>query len=641
MAAGELPAQIRVARGVRPTVVLGQPLGVAGFGEPPYPFVIPPRTVVDQLASGNAGLAFMVEIEPWMREPAMVPLPMSAGPGLGILGVVGLGELYQFPMVRPDPAPVERFVTVGGGMMTADDDDPPNAWIPGRLSLPHVRISRRLPDVGERLASFVADGSATLTLDGSDGAIDHLAVQRVVRDRPVRLKMAVTSPDRRRGVERPPPLAQWATVFAGRALALETAVGGEFQLRVADGWNRLDRPLQQRTYAGTGGEEGGPELAGLPLPLCYGPVFGFTPTLEDRPLGISRVHDGEILSLLVRDGGVPLQPVREVASRDELAALATEGQSDEPDIVLGQYAYCRRTGHFRVAGAVGPLTCDVQGDGLRDGPVRFSGGALFDGGVGWDSIGSVTHRRRAGGILYRVLTTRLGFAAAEVDLAACLQFDQEYPFDQGIGIPSTERPSGREMLERVLVSAGAVALRNRLGQITLRALTGPAAAGSLEIHDGNLAGPLERLALPWGAPYPSVRLGYAPQQTVLTDDQVLPELEGDARDALLRPSRELSASSSAMAALLPDRAPLVIPTQLRDRAAAEAVAARYLGFYGGQWGAFMAPVRGIGFRADILSTALVRVSRYGLQGGVPMLVIGSDERPGDYQTDLYLIGGAG
>ena len=197
------------------------------------------------------------------------------------------------------------------------------------------------------------------------------------------------------------------------------------------------------------------------------------------------------------------------------------------------------------------------------------------------------------------------------------------------------------MLERLLVSAGSVGLRNRLGQIAPRALTGPAATGALEIHDGNLAGPIERLALPWGAPWPAVRLSYAPQATPLTEDQVSAELEGEDRAALMRPSREVVASSPALAVLLPDRAPLTIATQLRDRSAAEAVAARLLDFYGRQWAMFRATVRGIGFRADLLSTVLVRVARYGLQGGVPMLVIGSDERPGDYETELTLIGGVG
>jgi hypothetical protein len=67
----------------------------------------------------------------------------------------------------------------------------------------------------------------------------------------------------------------------------------------------LDRKLQPTTYAGTGGLEGGAEIAGRPKPFLLGIARQFTPVLVDGTNLIYQINDGAMESVLaVRDEGV-------------------------------------------------------------------------------------------------------------------------------------------------------------------------------------------------------------------------------------------------------------------------------------------------------------------------------------------------
>lgn len=615
--------------------MLTQPLGIAGLTEL-YPFNVPQIAFYDQIRSGVAAQVWMCEFEPLRGAPEAVPLPMMAGPGLGILGVVGLGELYNATMYRAAPAPIERHSSLAHGLNTTSADTPANARISNRLVSDQIQVSRLLPQIGQRLGGFVAETSAQIVLNGADGGLDHLFDgSTLLRDRPIRLKSAA-SPRLARGAIAKPQASAFASRFEGRIVNAQINVDGLVTLTVADGWKRLDRPIQERLYLGTGGREGGADLAGKPPPLAYGNCPNVDPTLLDRVLGIYQVHDGEVLDMAPKDMGVPLRISRDVASYEELAALATEGEVDEPDIPLGFAALCRAEGIFRVAGGVS-ITCDVQGDGLYDGPIGFRGGVFFRGGVGYKAPGARTHRRYPAGMIYRVLFSRARVRDSEIDLDQMLQFDAEYPYEMGIYISSNERPTVREVCTTIADSAGAVVARNRLGQITLRMLVGAAPSGPVTINEVNLAKPVERVPLPWGAPWPSIKLYFAPNWTVLDESRISLEVGDEERARLMQRSRMVEVAHPEMQPLLPDREALEVTTILRNEADARDVAKRMLDFYAGKHALWRAVAFGIGFRSEVLATAVLAADRFGLQGGVPMLVIGAEERPGDGETELTLM----
>ena len=98
---------------------------------------------------------------------------------------------------------------------------------------------------------------------------------------------------------------------------------------------------------------------------------------------------------------------------------------------------------------------------------------------------------------------------------------------------------------------------------------------------------------------------------------------------------------SRIAALLPERETLKVPTLLRYERDARVVATRYLDFYKLTWDLWRASVVGLAFRADILSTVTLVHPRHGLARGSPLLVVGIGEDPGTNVTTLTLFGGVG
>ncbi len=623
------------------------PLGIAGINEVwAYPW--PNVGINDQMEGGNTGLAWLVELDPYDIEPGVQPYRMAAGGGLGVLGYVGLGEIFDLQRYKPIPLPTLRYTTLAGGVVTAASDAPADTWIAPRLKLSRIDVRRQLP-VRDRFSGFLAQTSASVALDDGDGELDGLLTDMVLRDRPIRIKVAPTTRTARSD-EAAPALSGFATVFEGLIAGLGLDNDGALTLSVADIANRLDRPIQEQLYPGTGGRQGGPELSGVPKPLNYGWVRAATPTLVDQILLIYQIHDGEVRSALPRDRGQALAWVRDVATYEALEALTVAGQADEPDIDSGQFATCRAQGYWRLGSQpLGTLTCDVEGDGLHDGPIKFDGGVLFDGGIGFDAPGSDTYNRYAGGMIFRILTTRGYISPDGIDLDRIRQFDRENPFELGLSIPSSERPTVREVCTAIADSVGAVILRSQAGKITLRALLGPAKGSSINVGrfedqtdrrvQATLAPDgLERMALPWGAPWPKVRARYDVTWTPQDADAVVADATDEEREQAIRPARYASAEDAALAAILPDRELLDLPTLLRYRADAITVAARVRDFYAHRWALWRATCRGLSFRLDPLDTAQVIHPRFGLTEGRNLLVVGVQERPGRYETELTLFG---
>lgn len=613
------------------------PLGIAGFTEILTPPLTLPTTV-DQLHDTNDGVAWLAEFEPLLQQPVLQPLAMSFGPGLGPLGIAGFAEHGTINLYQPSPATTERHLTVAtaaGSMLSGSTA----VQVENRLRTDRIRIARELPRTMERISGFVSETSAEVVLDGADGALDYLFTDRVLVGRPFRLKLAATK-RRSDGMEVAPDLSQFQVAFEGRIKDAEITPEGDVFLRLSDGFERLDRPVQASLYTGTGGREGTPDLEGKPIPLAYGEIEGAEPTCVDPNIGMFQVHHGEFRGLQVKDRGVPLVFAnRDTKTYEALASLTVEGEvdADTADIPSGFYATCRAEGYFRVAAYGGPLTCDIQGDGLYDGPVKFRNGVTFRNGVGFRTPGARTHRKRAGGLFYRILTTRAGFKPEELDLDRLLQFDLSFPFNQGRYISSNERPTVREVCTEIVDSVGAVVLRNRFGQILLRELSAPGAASFVQIRDNTLTKRVERVALPWGSPWSDIQLTYGRNERPLLDGEVSVDLDDATKDALKRSVRNVEVSDAKLRPLIPDKEPLVIPTRLRFAKDALAVASRLLGYYGARWSMYRVTADNIAFRTDLTSTVDVAVSRFGLDKGQMFAVIGSDEQPSNIETELLLL----
>lgn len=120
----------------------------------------------------------------------------------------------------------------------------------------------------------------------------------------------------------------------------------------------LDIPLQPSRYSGAGGAGGDSDLAGRPLPVCFGSCFNVSPILINRDEWIFQVHDGPIEAIpVVRERGLPFDAAGDVATYAALRGVVVAG---------GTYVTCKARGMVKLglglAGPAGPITADVRGD---------------------------------------------------------------------------------------------------------------------------------------------------------------------------------------------------------------------------------------------------------------------------------------
>jgi len=143
------------------------------------------------------------------------------------------------------------------GYVTAPDDDPPNTLFERRLSHPGS-FATRLFEGGDPLARAVP-AFGMLTLDNGDGGLDDRAHDWYGRS------VTLLRGDKYAALD------SFTVVYRGR---VEEVIWDFAELRIAlrdrqGGW---DRPLQGQFYAGTGGLEGGADLANRPKPLRLGAI---------------------------------------------------------------------------------------------------------------------------------------------------------------------------------------------------------------------------------------------------------------------------------------------------------------------------------------------------------------------------------
>lgn len=157
--------------------------------------------------------------------------------------------------------------------------------------------------------------------------------------------------------------ANWRLVFIGRIQNVEWD-NKSIRVTIKDPQERLERPLQQRLYLGTGGKEGGSDIKGQPKPLAFGQVYNIPATRVDPIKGIFQLHDGPIQSVdAVRDKGILLSPRSDFPTYEALEAATTGAVYSGADIEAGEYATCLAEGFIRLGSTpAGRITADIHGD---------------------------------------------------------------------------------------------------------------------------------------------------------------------------------------------------------------------------------------------------------------------------------------
>jgi hypothetical protein len=139
--------------------------------------------------------------------------------------------------------------------------------------------------------------------------------------------------------------------FAGLVRSVYRRDGRAARVTIADGAERLNVPLQTNRYAGTGGAEGGANLAGTPKPILVGRCYNVAPV----SLGLVNLGDGALETYQLHWRAI--EAVDAVRIRGVPQTLVGTAPT------VGQARAWLSQGVFQLGSAPdGPVTADARGD---------------------------------------------------------------------------------------------------------------------------------------------------------------------------------------------------------------------------------------------------------------------------------------
>lgn len=192
--------------------------------------------------------------------------------------------------------PEQVIYAATNAFTTEPDDAPDNLYIESRLKTPLV-FERSIMD-GNGVGAAASVGFGSIELENIDGFYDLIVSTHSIDGRRVTLKLGDPRPDF--------AYEDFGIIFDGAASGW---VPNEKTIKVMlrDWSYKLEVPIAKSYYGGTGGLDGTAELAGKPIPQCFGNCKNITLTLVDPTNLVYQAHDGQIKAVTaVRDRGVAL-----------------------------------------------------------------------------------------------------------------------------------------------------------------------------------------------------------------------------------------------------------------------------------------------------------------------------------------------
>lgn len=368
-----------------------------------------------------------------------------------------------------------KMVGIGGGQVLRLSNRDFAAGLDGPIV-----VTQRSLAAGSVLAGSSEASIGQITARWGDGDLDYLT-DLMWDGRKVEVL---------RGDESIEDLGLFDVVFSGRCKRI-TWNQDALKLKIADQGSRFDRPVQESLYAGTGGMEGRPELAGKRKPVSVGKPRA----VEGVPLGndVYHVHDAASFGSIqdideVFDGGVPYGAANRLPDVADIFAAAPPA--------AGKWFVSPTEGAYRVGGSTARVTAHVQG--------------VVDA-----TLGHVTRLADA----VRWLVEMAGpLTTAEVNLASLAALDSALPYDVSFYIAPGDKTIAQQ-LDDLLVPLLAFRTFDRTGRFGTGVVdpdATPVAKVDEELHQFVAVREV-------GAPIPSWRrtLGYEKAWTTQRPDELL------------------------------------------------------------------------------------------------------------------------
>lgn len=487
-------------------------------------------------------------------------------------------------------------------IVTRASDTPANTKYLGRIA-DAGRMQRAIYDGGGVLgAPHVASGA--IILDNQDGALDYLYGYGF-DGRAFRL---LELPGRSVS------LASATTLMSGVLDGIDSGnAWSEIRVRIRDARSVIDKALLTERYAGTSvainiGVEGEADLKGKIKPRVFGAAPNIAPVLVNQYGLIYQVSVSGVSSIVVYDGGLPLDNVGDYASLSALEAAT---------IPRGSYGTCLALGLFKLGGS-----------------------AVFD--VTADVVEGATLSERSAAKIARRILSIVDIGSLTIDEASFTQLHSDNPAEVGVFVESDE--SALTVIGNVLQSIGAALIPTDDGALQVIRIVAPTGTPIKTytlrdlIGEGSIAlgkGPTQEgdgvpawsVVVNWG------RVWQTQQSGQLAD-------VSDARETYLATqTRQAVAQDAAIKNAHPSAAEITVDTLLTTQADAEAEAARRFAMHSVRrdYPTIVVPRN----RGNVALGAIVemKVPRFGYSVGKTFIVVGRNDDFNNQTIELSLWGG--
>ena len=364
----------------------------------------------------------------------------------------------------------------------------------------------------------------------------------------------------------------FGTIFIGKAESI-TYDEKVVNVRIRDSQIVLDRPVQETTFAGTGGLEGGAELAGKPKPLCYGKCLNIEPILVDTASSIYMIHNGAI------------EAVDEVYFAGLAATLSTD---------------------YTVNLSQGTITLLVDPGGTVTADVR---GANIGGYIS-----------SAADICKQILKDQAGFVDNDFDLGS---FAFVNAFNNSVigHYTGLGEPKLSECVDSIVTSVGGHWGFNRLNKFFIGIIRQPGTPTS-EIVESEIER-IRRIETP--LPPWITDLSYQKNWTVMNPDRLAGGVSEDRKQFLGEEFRVSRTQDSAVKTRHPLARHFNLESLIDSKVNADAESSRLQTLHGTDRDFFEIELKNVRYDKQIGDRIKITHSRFGLSAGKNFILVGFDE----------------
>ena len=322
------------------------------------------------------------------------------------------------------------------------DDDNTLFWTPGLVSFGDIRTAFPQTETGYGGVAIPHLGEIEIQL--ADSSFRYLAEQSW-DSRTITVRAGLTTD----------PIPLYNVIFRGSSSRAEATLN-TLRITLRDPSLLFNRTLQQNTYAGTGGYEGGALVKGKVKPLTYGRVDFAPPILVDESINLYQLHDGVCWGYhSVFTGAVSLTYLGDLPAG---ATDLTQWSPTQAEVNAGGWRSHNAAGMMRLAA---PPTAPIT--------VNFSGTVDIPNGT--HSIGNIVD------VILRDHASDL-----TVDMNSMSRFITRWG-NSGGGISFTESTTVMQALDDIARPMGVGVALSRLGEITITTFERGAVIASIQSND--------------------------------------------------------------------------------------------------------------------------------------------------------------